>query len=146
MSEIKNRRAFFDFEILQKFSAGIVLFGPEVKSLRAGHGNLRGSFVSVRNGEAFLKNFEIPVWKFCSEKINPTRDRKLLLRKKEILKLEKKIAETGKTIVPLRIFFSHGFIKIEIALATGNKKFDKREKIKKRDLDRKISIRIKNNF
>lgn len=143
MADIRNKKAFFNYEILDKFVAGLSLKGSEVKSLRAGRGSLLSAFVTVRDGEAFIKNFQIPKWEFSQEAIDPLRDRKLLLRKREIQKIQKKIDEKGLTVVPLKIFFQGGYAKIEIALAQGKKKHDKRQTIKNREQDRKLSAAIK---
>ena len=140
---ISNKKAFFHFEIGEKFVAGIALLGAEVKSLRGGRGSLSGAFVVVKNGEVFVKNFHIPPWEFAREKIDPDRERKLLLKKREIQKITRALAEKGRTIVPLAVFFSRGLAKIEIALARGKKKFDKRATLKSRDEKRHLDAKIK---
>lgn len=141
--DIRNKRAYFDYEILQEFEAGLVLEGAEVKSLRAGQGSLAGAFVSVRNGEAFVHNFQITEWKFSQYKLEPLRKRKLLLHKREITRLQKKLDEQGLTVIPLKIFWSRGKAKLKIGLARGKKKYDKRETIKKRELDRQAGGKMK---
>lgn len=141
--EIYNRRARFDFELLEEFVAGISLLGPEVKSLRSGRASLSGAFISVRSGEAFVKSFQIPKWEFATESIDPLRDRKLLLQKREITKIQKRCDEDGLTIVPLRLFWKRGRAKLVIAIAKGKKKYDKRETIKRRESDRKLSEKLR---
>ena len=125
MADIRNKKAFFHYDILDTFVAGMVLRGSEVKSLRAGRGSLVGAFVTVRDGEVILKNFHIPKWEFSQENIDPLREKKLLLRKREIRKIQKKLDEKGLTVVPLKVFFQRGYAKVEIALAQGKKKHDK---------------------
>lgn len=133
----KNKRAFFDYEIFEKYLAGISLLGLEIKSIREGHISLAGSFISVRDGEAYWKGGKIPRYKFSPDKdYSEVRDRKLLLHKKEIQKLQKAMDEKGLTIIPLAVGFLRGRAKLEIVLAKGKKQYDKRESIKKRDLDR----------
>jgi SsrA-binding protein len=143
--EIKNKKAYYDYEILEKYEAGIELKGTEVKSLREGKANLRDSFVRIENGEAFLFNAYIAPYThgnlFNHE---PTRKRKLLLHKSEIKRLFGKTQEKGLTIVPLRMYFnSRGKVKVEIALVRGKKKFDKRETIKRRELEREARKAMK---
>ncbi|SNR93167.1 SsrA-binding protein SmpB [Desulfurobacterium atlanticum] len=143
--EIKNKKAFFDYEILEKYEAGIELKGTEVKSLREGKANLRDSFVRIENDEAYLFNAYIAPYShgnlFNHE---PTRRRKLLLHKKEIKRLLGKSQEKGLTIIPLRIYFNkRGKAKVEIALAKGKKLYDKRETIKRRDLEREAQKAMK---
>lgn len=138
-SYAENRKARFDYEILEKFEAGIELLGTEVKSVRGGRMSLEGSFVIVRGGEAFLINSNIPPYqiKNAPKDYDPLRNRKLLLTKKEINELggnEKR----GLTMVPLSVYNKNRKIKVEIALVKGKKKFDKRETLKKRDTDREI--------
>jgi len=141
--EIRNKKAYHDYEILEKLEAGISLKGTEVKSLREGRANLRDAFVRIENEEAYLFNAYIAPYShgglFNHE---PTRTRKLLLHKREIKRLMGKVQERGLTIVPLRMYFSPGGkVKVEIALARGRKKHDKREVIKRRELEREASVR-----
>lgn len=143
MTEIRNKRAFFDYEILDRISAGIVLLGAEVKSIRAGRGSLASAYVSIRNGEAYIKNFQIPKWEYSQYEIDPMRDKKLLLKKREIDRLQKKLDEQGLTVVPLKLFFARGYAKIEIGLARGKKQYDKRASIKKRDEERRIAGKLR---
>jgi len=140
--EILNRKAKFEYNFLQGFEAGIMLTGTEVKSLRKGEGNLRDAYCLFSNQELYIKSLFIAEYDHGNLNNHETRrDRKLLLRKPELRKLEKKSVEKGLTIVPYRIFFSErGFAKVELFLAQGKKSFDKRQNIKekdaKRDLDR----------
>lgn len=142
-----NKKANFDYKILEKYEAGLKLLGHEVKSIKTGHISLKGAFVvlkqaQVRNKqpEAYLINAHIPLYKFAGQMKNydPYRSRKLLLKKSEIKRLIGKKKEQGLTLVPIRLYTKHGLIKLEFGLGQGKKKYDKREDIKKRDLDRKI--------
>ena len=139
---IKNRRALFDYEVLERFVAGIQLYGTEIKSIRGGHASLPDSFCYFNRGELWVKGMRVSEYFYGTFSNHaPERERKLLLKKKELLKLERKTKESGLTIVPLVLFISdRGFAKLEIALAKGKKQFDKRESIKekdaKRDMDR----------
>ena len=135
----ENRRARFDYEILEKYEAGIELLGMEVKSVRSGRMSLEGSFVIVRGGEAYLMNANIPPYQpnNAPENYDPLRNKKLLLTKKEMSELMKS-EKTNLTIVPLKLYNKGRKIKIEIALVKGKKKRDKRESIKKRETDREI--------
>ncbi len=139
----KNRKATHDYEILERFEAGIVLHGHEVKSLKNGGGNFSGSFVSIENGEAVLKKFDIKLYeKATLDHYEPTRQRKLLLRKAEISKLSGALNTKGVTVIPLACGLNKGKVKIEIALARGKKQHDKRNDLKKRDQDRRIQAAI----
>ena len=136
----KNRKARFDYEILEKYEAGIELLGTEVKSVRGGQMSLEGAFVIVRGGEAFLINSNIPPYqvKNAPKDYDPLRNRKILLTKKEISDLAGSEKNKSLTIVPISVYNKGRKIKLEIALVKGKKKFDKRETIKKRDTDREI--------
>jgi len=135
----ENRKAFFDFDIRETVEAGIVLRGGEVKSVRSGRVNLRDSFARPEKGELWLFGLHISPYKFSgSEKQDPLRARKLLLKKQEIKKLSGKAGEKGLSLIPLKIFFSGNYAKVEIGVAKGKRLFDKKEKIKKRDLDREM--------
>ena len=136
-----NKKATFDYFIEKTFEAGICLIGDEVKSVRQKHISLMDSFVFVRNGEVFLKNAYIKSYENAFMPIEERRTRKLLLHKKEIEKLSK--LDDGRTIVPLKVYFKGPFVKVEIARAKGKKLYDKRETIKKRDIDREIRQNIK---
>jgi SsrA-binding protein len=141
--KIVNRKAKFEYEILDTYVAGIVLQGSEVKSIRNGRCNISDSFCIVDNNEVILKNCHIS--KYDSDKFTnheELRDRKLLLTKKEILKLKEKSQTIGITIIPLKLFLQHNLIKAEIGLCKGKKLYDKRESIKERDIERELN-RIK---
>ncbi|HCS20688.1 MAG TPA: SsrA-binding protein [Bacteroidetes bacterium] len=138
---IQNKRAKFEYEFIDKYEAGLQLLGTEVKSLRLGNASIAEAYCAFDDGELFLINAHIAEFKFGNiNNHEPLRRRKLLLRKKELAKLEYKLKDKGLTIIPIRIFQSErGFAKIEIALAKGKKSFDKREDIKKRDVEREIA-------
>lgn len=143
--EINNRKAKFDYEIIDTMEAGIVLTGTEIKSIRNGHAQLKDSYAIIRNNEAFLLNMHISIYKegniFNHEE---TRTRKLLFHKKEILKLNDKIRLEGYTLVPLKLYFKQNHIKVLIGIAKGKKNYDKRETIKQRDIDREMKKTMKN--
>ena len=136
----ENRKARFNYEILEKYETGIELLGTEVKSVRGGQMSLEGAFVIMRGGEAFLINANIPPYqvKNSPKDYDPLRNRKLLLTKKEISGLSGSEKNKSLTIVPISVYNKNRKIKVEIALVKGKKKFDKRETIKKRDTDREI--------
>jgi SsrA-binding protein len=135
---ISNRKARHDYHVLETYEAGIALRGPEVKSLRAGKANLQDSFARVENGEVFLYHMHVTPYSFTHhEELNPTRPRKLLLHKQEIKRLIGRVQEKGYTLVPLEVFFNKkGIAKVSLALAKGKLAPDRREDIKKRDLER----------
>ncbi|MBI4811919.1 SsrA-binding protein SmpB [Candidatus Falkowbacteria bacterium] len=141
-----NKRAKFDYEILETYEAGIVLFGHEVKSIKTGHISLKGSFVTLKSAignklpEAYLTNAHIPLYKHAAgvKNYDPYRPRKLLLKKNEIERLIGKKQEQGLTLVPLKIYTKRSFIKLEFGIGKGRKKADKREVIKKREVEKKI--------
>ncbi len=136
----ENRKARFNYEILEKYETGIELLGSEVKSVRGGQMSLEGAFIIMRGGEAFLINANIPPYqpKNAPKDYDPLRNRKLLLTKKEITELGGSEKNKSLTIVPLSVYNKNRKIKVEIALVKGKKKFDKRETLKKRDTDREI--------
>ncbi|HRH10971.1 MAG TPA: SsrA-binding protein SmpB [Bacteroidia bacterium] len=138
---IENRRAKFDFQILDTLTAGLILKGTEIKSIREGKAALSDSFCYFRNNELYVRNMHIAEYSEASfANHDPTRERKLLLNKHEINKLVKKMKDQGLTIVPLRLFLSEkGYAKLEIALAKGKKQHDKREDIKKKDIEREMN-------
>lgn len=142
---ISHKRATFDFEILETFEAGISLLGTEVKSIRNGQGKLEGGHVIVRGGEVFLVGASIPAYQKANMKkdYDPERPRKLLLTQKEIEILDIKSERQGLTIVPLKLYNKGHKLKLEIAIARGKKKHDKRESIKKRDTERDIERDVK---
>jgi len=145
MAELKNRQAYHEFFIDAKYEAGMVLLGTEVKSLREGRASFNDSYCLVHKGEIWLKSLHIAEYSHGNANDHdPLRDRKLLLEKKEIKKIEGKLKEKGYTIVPLRIFFSDkGLAKIEIGLAKGKKLHDKRDTIKKKDVEREMKRFLK---
>ncbi|MBU0660939.1 SsrA-binding protein SmpB [Patescibacteria group bacterium] len=134
----KNKKAFFDYTILEKFEAGLVLTGQEVKSLRTGNIRLTGAYVTFHKDSPQLTNVHIPLYKYASpkEEYDPERSRALLLKKKEIAYLRGKTQEKGLTIVPLSVYTKGRKIKIEIGIAQGKKQYDKRRAIQKRDQQR----------
>lgn len=140
MSLITNRKAGFNYEILDKYTAGVELFGFEVKSLQKGQGSLDGAHVTVRGGEVFVVGMFVPPYQVNNTPKNydERRNRKLLLNKKEIRDLEKNEQTKGLTIVPLTVYNKGSKIKLDIALVRGKKKYDKRETIKKRDVERDL--------
>jgi SsrA-binding protein len=133
-----NRRARFDYDLLERFEAGIVLQGTEVKSLRNGKLNLGDSYCVIeRDGEVYLKDAHISPYSHGTHANHePLRTRKLLLNRGEIRRLAQRVREKGLTLIPTRVYLKKGWVKVEIALAKGRKKYDKREKIKERDADR----------
>ncbi|RNC83241.1 MAG: SsrA-binding protein SmpB [Balneola sp.] len=148
---IQNRKAFHDYSIEETFEAGIVLQGTEVKSLRQGKASFTDAFAFLKDGEVFLKEFYIKPYEQGSYyNHDPRRERKLLLSKKEIRELDKAVQQKGNTIIPLKIYFKGGFAKVQIGLARGKKKFDKRESIKaadtKRDMERSLKGGTKLNL
>ncbi len=136
----ENKKARFDYDILEKIEAGLVLTGQEVKSVRGGHVSLKGGFVTFHDSDAYLINVHIPKYSFAGALpgYNPERSRKLLLKKKEINYLRGKAQEQGLTIVPLSVYDSASHVKMQIGIGKGKKKWDKRESIKKREVKREI--------
>jgi len=134
-----NRRARFEYEVLDTYEAGLVLRGPEVKSLRAGKASLSDAYAVVRRGEAYLVNAHIsPYEEAGRENADPRRERKLLMHRAEIARLSGDVSERGFTIVPLSLYFKDGRAKVELALARGKKLHDKRETIRRREEDREL--------
>jgi len=139
-----NRKARHDYEIEESYEAGLVLVGTEVKSLRRGSCSLKDGFALVKDGELFLYNVYIAPYKEGSHyNPDPERPRKLLLHKQEIARLSSKVKERGYTLVPLKIYFKRGHAKVELALAKGRAKYDKREKIKRREQEREMKRALK---
>lgn len=138
---IENRRARFDYQFLDTLIAGMVLQGTEIKSIREGKAGLSDSYCFFKNDELYVKNLHITEYSEASFKQHePTRERKLLLTKQEINKLLKKVKDQGLTIIPVRLFITDkGFAKLEIALAKGKKLYDKRDDIKKKDIEREMN-------
>ena len=144
---IKNRKASFEYEFIEKYIAGIQLFGTEIKSIREGKASLADAYCSFRKNELWIQGMHIAEywWGSCNNH-DPKRERKLLLSRKELNKLERKAQDVGLTIIALRIFINErGFAKVEIALAKGKKRYDKREDIKQRDSKRELQRMRKNN-
>ena len=137
--KITNKKAFFDYEIVDRLEAGINLLGAEVKAVRLGHADLSGSFIKVIGSEAYLVYGKIFTYEYGRpENYEETRTRKLLLHRKEILALKSKADGEKMTLVPLSIYESHHFIKVEIGIGKGKKEYDKKKAAKKRDLNRQI--------
>jgi len=140
----QNKKANFDYELLERYEAGLVLFGHEVKAVRAGQVSLKGSFISLRtkNGktELYLVGCQISPYKQAGPlpEYNQTRERKILLKGEEISRLLGRKQTEGLTLIPLQIYTKHSFLKLEFAVARGKKKYDKREAIKKREVDRSL--------
>ncbi len=139
-----NKRAQFEYFVLERFNAGISLVGCEVKSIRQKNVSINESFITFRNGEAFIHNMFIKTFSQTKNFVpDERRTRKLLLNKKEILDLERKVQQKGLTCVPLRVYLDRQYVKLEIALCRGKLLHDKRESIKKRDTERNIQQRLK---
>jgi len=143
----ENRKAGFDYFLLDRYEAGIVLQGTEIKSIRSHSVNIQDSYITIRNEEAFIMNMNIAVYKegniFNHE---PTRTRKLLLHKKEIIKLKKKIKEEGLTLIPTKVYLKMGKAKIEFAIAKGKHNYDKREDQKVKSINKKIRESSKEKY
>jgi SsrA-binding protein len=140
----ENRKAFHDFHLLETFEAGVVLLGTEVKAIREGRVNLRDSYARVEDGEVFLYNVTISPYSHRGYADHePLRRRKLLLHRDEIRKLIGKTVEKGMTLVPVRLYFKGGKVKVAVSLAKGKKEYDKRETIKRRETDRETRAAIK---
>ncbi len=137
----ENKKDSFDYNILEKYEAGMVLFGQEVKSIKTGHINLAGGYVVLRAGEPYLIGIKVPPYQpnNAGADFGEDRARKLLLNKKEINYLLGKASQKGFTLIPLKIYENNGRIKLEFGLAKGKKKYDKKESIKKRDIDREVN-------
>jgi SsrA-binding protein len=140
----ENRKAFHDFHILENWEAGIALLGTEVKSIREGRVNLRDSFARVEKGEIWLYNVNISAYSHRGYADHePLRQRKLLMHRDQIRKLIGRTVEKGMTLVPLRLYFKNGRVKVEIGLAKGKKDYDKRETIKRREVERETRAAVK---
>ena len=141
-----NKRAKLDYQIIEEFEAGLVLDGHEVKSVKLGRLSLRGAFVSIKNGQAWIKKLHINPYHKAGHSLKnyePDHDRQLLLHNKEITYLTNKTNARGLTIIPLSVYTTRRIIKVKIALVKGKKKFDKRQDIKKRDIERIMARKIK---
>lgn len=143
---VQNRRARHDYEIIQKFEAGIVLTGPEIKSVRDHKVQLQGSYARIKEGEAWLQDAHIaPYVNAGYAAHNATRDRKLLLHKKEIAKIYELLGQQGLTLIPLAMYFKRGKAKVELGLGRGLKRYDKREVLKTRDVQRDMQQALRHN-
>ena len=143
----ENKKAFFDYEILDRLEAGMVLTGDEVKSLRGKQGSLKGSFAQFHNGELMLVNANIPAYKhaYIKKEDDATHSRKLLLHKRELMRLLGDVSQKGITIVPLKIYFNDkGLAKVDLGIARHKNKADKKQKLKERDIDRETMRELKN--
>lgn len=139
MTKILHKRAFHDFEILETLEAGIVLNGAEVKSVKGGRMSLEGSFVKIIGSEIYLVNAQIFPYPYARpEGYDPRRTRKLLLHKKQIIALKTKLASAKLTLIPLECYNNEGFVKLKIGLAKGKKEYEKREKLRKRAIEREV--------
>lgn len=144
---LKNRRATYDYEILKKYEAGIVLTGPEVKSLRAGSGSFFGSYVKLMSGEAYLLNAQISPYKFADNRdYDPKRTRKLLLHKKELAELIEAGEHQGRSLIPLAFVLRGRNIKLELAVARGKKKHDKRRDLKQKAQQQDAARELKQRY
>jgi SsrA-binding protein len=142
--QIINKKAHFNFKLQERFEAGISLSGSEAKTLRIRGGDLSNSYAKIINGEVFLINFNIPIEN--KKNFDPLRTRKLLLHKSEILAITTKIKSQNLTIIPVKMYNKHRLYKIELALAKAKRKFEKRQGIKKKDIEREIAQGMKGNF
>lgn len=145
MESKTNKKAYFNYEILETFEAGLRLIGPEVKSIKLGHYSLQGSYVTIKNGEAWLVKAEIAPYQPKNMKFDydPSRPRKLLLKKEELKHLQGKSKERGLTIVPLKVYNKRGQIKLEIGLAKGKSRSDKRDVLKKRAVELEVERELR---
>lgn len=141
---VRNKKASYEYEFIETLTAGIQLIGSEVKSIKANKVSISEAYCYIKNGEVFIKGMNVSEYKESGTYTNhePTRVRKLLLNKSEIIKLDSLIQTKGLTIVPVSIILKNGLVKVEIALARGKKLHDKRESIKKRDLERELNIKF----
>ncbi len=140
----QNRKAYHDYDIIETYEAGIVLRGTEVKSLREGRANLKDSYVIIKEGEAWLLNCHISPYSHGNiMNHDPVRTRKLLFHKKEIQRLMGQIAQKGYTLIPLKIYFKGPWAKVEVALAKGKRKYEKRDRIREREAQREIDRAMK---
>jgi len=143
-----NKRAHYDYEILEKLEGGLVLAGHEAKSIKTGLISLKGAFVTIRDNQAYLTNASIPAYqpKNTPESYDPERSRKVLIHKSQLKSLIGKISRKGLTLVPIKVYSNRGLIKLEFGIGKGKKKFDKREDIKKRETKVSIERALKNKY
>lgn len=143
---VQNKKAYFDYEVIESYEAGIELTGAEVKSIRAGGANFAGARVLLKEDGAYLVGLNIQQYKFATlENYDPNRTRRLLLHRKEILEIQTKMRSAGLTLVPLKLYNKASLVKVQIALVRGKKKYEKRELIKKRDSHLALARRLKTN-
>ena len=140
---LENRKARFNYDIVQTIEAGVVLEGWEVKSIRARSANLKPAYIYIQNGEAFIRNFHVSPWKFGQGVQDTLREKKLLMHKKELLKLESQMGEKKIALVPLRIYLSKGKIKCAVGVGKGRQNHEKRQVLKERSLQREADKAIK---
>jgi len=142
-----NKKAYHDYFIDEVYEAGMVLTGPEIKSIRAGQVNLKDCYCRIRGGELFVNNLHISPYEFANREnpVDPTRERKLLLHKLEIVKLTRKVEEKGLSLVPTRLYLKNGRAKLEIGVARGKKLYDKRETLKRKQSEREAQRAIRDH-
>lgn len=138
-----NRKARFDYEVIEEFEWGIELYGEEVKSIRKGSVNLRGSYILITSGKPYIVGMHISEYPGGMRKLEPKRERNILMKKKESLRYEMKIREMGATLIPMEIYSKWNLIKVRIALVRGRKKWEKKNVLKERDLDRETAKKFK---
>ncbi len=143
---VRNKKARHDYEIKDTYEAGISLKGSEVKSLREGKINISDAYALVENGEVVLRNLHISPYKMAQDTLDPIRPRRLLLKKREIRKIKSITEQKGLTLIPLSLYFSRNLVKIELGVAIGRKKYDKRNAIAKADADRKMKQATKRDY
>ncbi len=142
-----NRKAYHDYEILETIEAGIVLKGTEVKSLRQGKVSIQDSYAIIKDGEVWLLNMHISPYEYGNiHNHDPLRDKKLLLHKREIIRLWTKVKERGLTLIPLKVYFKNGKAKVELALVRGKKKYEKKEDIAERELQRELKRKYADKY
>jgi SsrA-binding protein len=140
----KNKKAYFDYEILESYEAGLALNGPEIKSIRASNVNLKGSYLIAKEGELWVKGMHISPFKFATFAQDPLRERKLLLHKRQINKIIGQLSESGISTIPLEVYLNKkGLAKMKIGIGKGKKKYDKRQSLKRQDEKRRIEAKIK---
>ena len=140
---VTNRKARHEYEILETIEAGIALIGPEVKSMREGRVHLTDAYASVEKGEMILRNVHVSPYEKARDNAEPTRARKLLLHRKQILRLQEKIEQAGLTLIPLRMYFRRGLVKVELGIGRGKKAHDKRQTMATRDAKREIDRAVR---
>ncbi|MDD2487362.1 MAG: SsrA-binding protein SmpB [Candidatus Gracilibacteria bacterium] len=141
-SLLLNKKALFDYELIRQFEASMELLGHEVKSIKAGHINLKGSFITIREGTLFVQKFHVSPYTMLPNKtiVDPLRERKLFLHKSDILFLDQKLKEKGFTLIPVEVYLKGNLIKMRIALAKGKKLYEKKQVMKEREIDKQAKI------